>query len=116
VGEAVVGADLVGGLLEVRGQRERLLMVRQRFVWFAGGVVEPAEALQGLKLIVTIVDLSGDVEDSPVVVDGRRVPALHDVDLAETGPRVQLTGAVTDREGEPQGLLVVIAGRRVPAL
>jgi hypothetical protein len=48
VGEAVVCAGLVGGLPELGRELERLPVVCQGRVRAAGGVVEAAQAVQGL--------------------------------------------------------------------
>ncbi len=49
VGQAVVGAGLIGQLRQIRRQLKGLPVVAQGKVWAAGGLVQAAQALQGLE-------------------------------------------------------------------
>ena len=96
VGQAVVGAGLIGGLVERGRQFERLPVgFRGR-----GGLVSSlqtmrvAECVQRGQLAAAVSDRTGQVQRPLVVVGRLLVPALQSVDVPEAPQRGQLTGPV----------------------
>ena len=59
VGESVMGAGLVGGLVEVDRQLQCHLVVFQGVAGVGDGLVDPAQALMGLELPVAVTGLLG---------------------------------------------------------
>jgi hypothetical protein len=95
--ESIVGAHLIFGLAELGGEAKRLLLEPEGQLRAPGGVVEPAQAVEGLELPVTAADLPGDLEGSVVVFGGRFAAVPEPADVAQAGQRGQLDGARTRR-------------------
>jgi hypothetical protein len=100
VGEPVVGAGLVVGLVQFDGEREGLVVVGERGIRIAGGVVESAQALPRFELRVAAAAFASQVEQPPVAVGGLLVSALYPVDHAEAGQRGLLVVAVAGSAGK----------------
>src|ERR1700742_486169 len=77
VSEAVVGACLVGRLIEIGGQGERGAVVVDGFVVVAEAGVDSAEALVGFELAVAGFDLAGDGQRLFEIVGNLFVVALY---------------------------------------
>jgi hypothetical protein len=82
----------------------------------AGGVVEAAQAIQGLELSVAVTDLPGDVDDLHVGSGGLVVSALEPVDVAEADECVQFTDAIAGGVGDVKGSCVLVGRLLVAAL
>lgn len=79
VGKPVVGAGLVMRLVECAGQRERLVVVGDGRIRMPGCVLQPAKALQGLELPISVADLPSEGEEPLKLIGGLRVPSLQPV-------------------------------------
>src|SRR5688572_11243069 len=70
VGKAVVGAGLICWLGQVGRVLQRLLMVGQREIGLACGMVQTADALEAFELPVAVAKFTGEAEDLLVPFHG----------------------------------------------